>query len=151
MEIIFRKYRPNDFKELAEMVLGLYSKDGKKTTHMTIDKVALSVEKLTGVGSSGVIYIFETPSETIGYCFLNQFWSNEFSGQIQYVDELFVKPKYRSQGVGAQFFDFLQTNPENDSVAFMLETVKDNEKAIQFYQKIGFTRHHNHLMFKQLA
>ena len=151
MEVEFRKYRSSDFEELALMVLGLYSKDGQKATHMTPEKVALSVENLTGANSSGQIFIFEKAGERIGYAIVNRFWSNEFSGQILYVDELYVKPEHRSRGIGAQFFDFLQTNPENHSVAFMLETMHNNEKAIEFYKKNGFVPHHNYLMFKQLA
>jgi ribosomal protein S18 acetylase RimI-like enzyme len=151
MEFEFRKYRSSDFEELALMVLGLYSKDGQKATHMTTKKVALSVENLTGPMSLGQIFIFEKAGEPIGYSIVNRFWSNEFSGQILYVDELYVMPEHRSQGVGAHFFDFLQTNPENHSVAFMLETMYENEKAIEFYKKIGFNPHHNYLMFKQLV
>ena len=37
MELIFRKYRREDFEELAKMVLGLYSKDGTKATQMATD------------------------------------------------------------------------------------------------------------------
>ncbi|MBK9016072.1 MAG: hypothetical protein IPM82_19535 [Saprospiraceae bacterium] len=96
MEVEFRKYRSSDFKELALMVLGLYSKDGQKATHMTTEKVALSVENLTGPTSLGQIFIFEKGSVSIGYSIVNRFWSNEFSGQILYVDELYVKPEYRS-------------------------------------------------------
>ena len=49
-----------------------------------------------------------------------------------------MKPNYRSSGVGTQFFAYLEANPENDSVAFMLETVMNNENAIRFYKKMGF-------------
>ena len=151
MELTFRKYKTKNFEELAGMVLNLYSKDGTKTSHMTTEKVAISVEKLSGDRSSGQIFIFENKSEIVGYAILNLFWSNEFTGYITYVDELFVKPNYRSSGVGAQFFAYLEANPENDSVAFMLETVMNNENAIRFYKKMGFETHHNYLMFKQLA
>lgn len=151
MDVTFRHYSDDDFGVLIKMVLGQYSKDGLKPTNMSEEKIALSVEKLTVEGSNGQLFIFKKGAETIGYSIINRFWSNEFSGYILYIDELYVMPESRSQGVGAQFFDFLRTNPENESVAFMLETVRDNEKAIKFYQKLGFTTHHNHLMFNLLA
>jgi len=151
MAIDFRKYQTSDFDELTGMVLGLYSKDGQKDPHITPEKVALSVEILTADGSTGAILLFEKAGERIGYAIVNRFWSNEFSGQILYIDELFVKPAYRGLGVGDAFFDFLQTNPEFDSVAFMLETTPDNDKGIHFYKKNGFNAHHNYFMFKHLA
>lgn len=150
MEISFRNYRPTDFDELVSMVIGLYSKDGKQATHMSREKVALSVEKLTAAGSSGQLFIFEKSGEIAGYAIVNRFWSNEFSGQIGYLDELFVKPAYRSLGIGAQFFEHLSSNPAMDCVAFMLETVQGNNEAVRFYKKLGFETHHNHLMFKKI-
>lgn len=151
MEVIFRNYQPADFDALAQMVQGLYSKDGHSPTEMTIEKVALSAEKLCEEKSAGLIFLFEKASEAIGYSIVNRFWSNEFSGYILYIDELFVKPAFRNEGIGAQFLEYLQSNPGNDCVAFMLETVRTNEKAIRFYEKNGFGTHHNHLMFKRLA
>ncbi|MBI1223977.1 MAG: GNAT family N-acetyltransferase [Bacteroidetes bacterium] len=148
MEAIFRKYRPSDYKPLVQMVLGLYSKDGEKNTEMSEEKVSLSIRKLTAKASNGGIFIFEKLNQIIGYSIVNRFWSNEFSGQILYIDELYVKRDFRSHGVGAQFLQFLQTNLENDSVAFMLEAVLTNEKAIRFYKNNGFIEHHNHVMFK---
>lgn len=149
--ISFRKYSSHDLAELSEMVLGLYTKDGTKHSHMSHEKVALSVEMLTGPGSTGQVFLFEKNECPVGYAIVNRFWSNEFSGFIQYIDELFVKSEFRNLGIGADFFRFLEAMPQYDSVAFMLETVRDNEKAIRFYQKIGFDTHHNHLMFKNLA
>lgn len=151
MSVIFRKYELADLQDLVEMVIGLYTKDGTKTSGMTAEKVRLSAEKLTAESSTGSIFIFEKNGETIGYSIVNGFWSNEFSGQILYIDELFVRPAFRSQNIGSQFFDYLQAKPENDSVAFMLETVPTNENAIRFYKKLGFVTHHNHLLFKLLA
>jgi ribosomal protein S18 acetylase RimI-like enzyme len=150
MAFLFRDYRTDDFEALVEMVLGLYSKDSSKHTRMTEAKVALTVERLTAENNPGRLYIFEKAGATVGYCILNRFWSNEFSGNILYVDELFVSSAHRGSGMGEQFFRFIETNPENDFVAFMLETTPDNEKAINFYQRIGFETHHNHMMFKYL-
>ncbi|MCC6727593.1 MAG: GNAT family N-acetyltransferase [Saprospiraceae bacterium] len=150
MDLEFREYQPNDFESLAEMVLGLYSKDGSKATEMSREKVALSVERLTDSADPGKIFIFEKNGQIVGYCILNRFWSNEFSGYILYVDELFVQKANRGERIGERFFDHLAKLPENDFVAFMLETTPDNQKAINFYQRIGFSTHHNHLMFKQL-
>lgn len=151
MEVIFRKFNQDDFQQLAAMVLGLYTKDATRNSHMTVEKVKQTTEKMSSANSSGQIFIFEHDSQTIGYSIVNRFWSNEFSGEISYIDELFVKPNFRNLGISTQFFEFLENEHGNNAVAFMLETVHTNEKAIKFYQKIGFKTHHNHMMFKRLA
>lgn len=146
----FRKYQKGDFDELVSMVMGLYTKDGAKQSTMNREKISLTVEKLHTAYSNGSIILFENEGVTIGYSIVNWFWSNEFSGKILYIDELYVKPMARNAGVGQQFFEFIQQNLEFESVAFMLETTRDNDKAVNFYQRIGFIEHHNHLMFKYL-
>lgn len=151
MPILFRRYEAADFDHLAEMVLGLYTKDGQQASHITVGGVALSVEKLMGPTSSGQIYIFEENGLIAGYSIVNRFWSNEFSGYIFYIDELYVRPSHRNTGLGAAFFAYLEENTENDCVAFMLETAHSNEAAKRFYQKNGFGTHHNYLMFKHLG
>jgi GNAT superfamily N-acetyltransferase len=151
MSVQFRNYKAADFDDLAEMVLGLYTKDGQQASAMTVGNVALSVEQLTAPGSAGQIYIFEEKAAIAGYSIVNRFWSNEFAGYIFYIDELYVRPAFRNKGLGAQFFDYLEKNSDDGCVAFMLETVHSNEGAKRFYQKNGFDTHHNHLMFKHLG
>jgi GNAT superfamily N-acetyltransferase len=150
MDLAFREYKQSDFSTLVEMVLGLYTKDGTKATQMSAEKIALSIEPLISPSNPSEIIIFEANGETIGYCILNRFCSNEYSGWIGYVDELFIQPNHRSSGIGEQFFMYLEQNSKYKFVAFMLETVENNPKATRFYQRIGFELHHNLMLFKQL-
>ncbi len=150
MDLVFREYREDDFSNLVEMVMGLYTKDGSKPTQMSAEKVDFTVKQLSLPSNPGEIIMFDVKGETVGYCILNRFWSNEFSGFIGYVDELYIKLDCRSKGIGEQFFRHLEQNPKNDFVAFMLETVESNQRATRFYQRLGFELHHNLMMFKRL-
>jgi GNAT superfamily N-acetyltransferase len=148
MGLAFRAYRQSDFPNLVEMVLGLYTKDGSKSTQMSVEKIALSVERLILPSNNGEIIIFEESGKQIGYAIVNRFWSNEYSGWIGFIDELFIQPSHRNQGVGEQFFKELEQKSTHDFVAFMLETLESNPKATRFYQRIGFEPHHNMVLFK---
>ncbi len=151
MELNFREYQPSDFNLFVEMAMGLYTKDGSKSTQMSAEKLRLTVNQLTSDSNLGEIIIFEENGQTIGYCILNRFWSNEFSGLIGYIDELFIQPNFRSKGVGENFFKYLELNQRYRFVAFMLETVESNPRAIQFYKVVGFELHHNLMLFKRLG
>ncbi len=150
MDLAFREYRQSDFPIFVEMVLGLYTKDGSKSTQMSVEKIALSVEQLILPSNNGEILIFEENAQKIGYAIINRFWSNEYSGWIGFIDELFIQPSHRNHGIGEQFFKELETKSKYDFVAFMLETVESNPKATRFYQRIGFEPHNNLVLFKQL-
>ncbi|MBI5914035.1 MAG: GNAT family N-acetyltransferase [Bacteroidetes bacterium] len=151
METTFRDYHPPDFEVLKTMIFDLYSLDGKHGGPMTEAKIARTVEKFTGEPNRGRIFIFEKQREIAGYAIVNYFWSNEFGGEIRYIDELYVQPAFRNAGLGSRFFSFLEKFYQNDAVAFSLETTKENQKATALYRRLGFHAHHNFVMFKQLS
>lgn len=151
METMFRDYRPSDFEVLKTMIFDLYTHEGKHGGPMTETKIARTVDKFTREPNRGRIFIFEKQGEIAGYAIVNYFWSNEFGGEIRYIDELYVQPAFRNAGIGSRFFSFLEEFYQNDAVALTLETTRENQKATALYRRLGFNEHHNFVMFKQLS
>ena len=59
---------------------------------------------------------------------------------IYYVDDIVVKDNYRNQGIGSELFRYIEKQAlANNIVRIELDVWSFNEKAIQFYQKNGFT------------
>ncbi|BAZ14260.1 acetyltransferase [Calothrix sp. NIES-4071] len=144
----FRLYESSDYTAFEAMTLALYTEEIKGES-MSAVKIANTVSKLTDEPNRGCIYIFENQGNLIGYSILIYFWSNEFGGEILNIDELFIKREYRGQGIGGKFFEFLSNEFKNKAVAFCLETNKGNNRAYNFYQKLGFREHKNTVLFKQ--
>lgn len=70
-------------------------------------------------------------------------WSNEFSGNLINIDELYVKPDWRSKGIGSAFFDHL-FDTYNDKVSgYQLEVTPSNIEALNYYRKLGFIEKEN--------
>lgn len=65
----------------------------------------------------------------IGYARLINYWSNEYGGNILYIDELYVKSDYRSLGIQSTLFSYIEQHVNNNTVALCLKTFSQNKKA----------------------
>lgn len=82
-------------------------------------------------------YMLEQNGELAGYALLALTWSQEGGGFTVWVEELYVLPRFRGQGLGTDFFRTLrQLYPQ--ASRFRLEIEPDNEKAKALYTRMGF-------------
>ena len=66
------------------------------------------------------------------------YWSNEFGGNLLFVDELFVKPESRNRGIGRNFFEYINTERPFAGVVCALEVAPNNDRARRLYASLGF-------------
>ena len=78
-----------------------------------------------------------------GYALLIPCWSNEFGGNLVFVDELFVKPDARNRGIARRFFEFVSGTRPFEAVAAVLEASPANIRASRLYESVGFRRRQN--------
>lgn len=98
----------------------------------------------------GGIIVFEADTELVGYAILINFWSNEFGGNVLNVDELYVVPNWRGQGIGTGLMEYLITTKYNQAVMLQLEVSPDNERARKLYTSLGFVTYKNETLTKML-
>ncbi|MCI0439271.1 MAG: GNAT family N-acetyltransferase [Chloroflexi bacterium] len=149
VEVSFRDYESGDFGEFEAMALGLYSEDTEGQP-MSSAKIRSTVRELTARPEKGKIVIFENAEGIVGYAILIFFWSNEYGGDIIHVDELYVKPQWRSRGIASRFFDYLADYREERTVALMLEVHSLNRRALDLYLRRGFAQDASTHLFKRL-
>ena len=122
---------------VASMMASLYAEDpsphpiGQANFHRTIETLLTSP-------ASGQIILFTQSAAPVGYAILIPYWSNEFGGRILIVDELFVLPDHRGQGIAKIFFAHLKSTRPMQSVALALEVTPTNTRAQKLYQSLGF-------------
>ena len=81
-------------------------------------------------------FVFEENGEVQGYGMIAKSFSTEFGKPCIWVEDLYLKPEYRGQGIGSKFFEYLEQT-YTDCI-FRLEVEEENERAIRVYKKNGF-------------
>jgi len=79
-------------------------------------------------------------------------FSLEFGGIFALLDELYIGPTFRNQGVGEATLRFVEEQcREFGAATLRLETGTDNPDAVRFYERHGLTREARYLMTKRLS
>jgi len=135
----FRPYHFDDadFQHLSRYMHALYEED-IEGEEMTVSKVQKTVAHLRQHPSAGALTMIEVQDQVVGYGLTINYWSNEYGGNYVGIDELYIHPSFRSQGIGTRFFDYLRTEFLPDAVAFELQVMPENTRALQLYLRLGF-------------
>lgn len=81
-------------------------------------------------------YVFEGGQEILGYAMAAKSFSTEFGKPCIWIEDIYVKPEYRSEGLGKAFFSFLFE--KYDGCVFRLEAEEENSGAVRLYERSGF-------------
>ena len=81
-------------------------------------------------------FVFEENGEILVYGMIAKSFSTEFGKPCSWVDDVYLNPEYRGQGIGSKFFEYLEQ--KYTECIFRLEVEEENERAIHVYEKNGF-------------
>ena len=82
-------------------------------------------------------FVFEQDGGILGYAMIAKSFSTEFGKPCIWIEDIYIKPDFRGQGIASAFFHHLNTTFQN--CIFRLEVEPENTKAIRTYEKNGFT------------
>lgn len=112
----------------------------------------LTLEDLFERPTAGRIYLIQKEQKIVGYVFLSFYFSIEFGGRTAFIDELFVLPRDRGQGIGSKVINLIEQKClELNLKAIHLESERTNEGATALYLKLGFVDYDRRLMTKKLV
>lgn len=89
------------------------------------------------------IIIYEENNNLFGLAVVSYNQYNEtydrYSKRIYSIDELMVSPDFQNKGIGKKIIDFIKHDAiEKGFTIIELDVYSFNEKAIKFYQNVGF-------------
>lgn len=146
MELHFLPYAPEYKNPLIQLIFGLYEADAAGET-ITQAKIEQTIVAFQNTPSLGDIILVTNKNKPIGYAILINYWSNEYGGIIKFIDEIYIDQSFRGRGIGSQFINHLIQERFANAVAFALEVMPNNTRAVELYQKLGFREDGRHHLF----
>lgn len=113
-------------------------------------KIRKTFAALAADPNKGEILVIEELGVIVGYALLANFWSNEWGGNVLFLDEIYVKPEFRGQGRGRGLIEYLIKKKYNRATAIQLEVSPTNKKAEKIYRDIGFRPYENNYFLYNL-
>jgi GNAT superfamily N-acetyltransferase len=75
-----------------------------------------------------------------GYALLSFTWSNEAGGLCVLLEEVYIPPRFRGEGLGSALIRYVEEEYGGTSRRFRLEVAQSNERAIRLYERMGYKR-----------
>ena len=145
----FARAQEGDLADLLAMVRAFYAIDAYPFDEAIAHSAASG---LIADPALGAIWLMRTGGQLAGYVVLTLGYSLEFHGRDAFVDELFVLPAFRNQGVGTRALRFIEEQCRSLGVqALHLEVERGNTTAQRLYRGLGFRDHDRYLMSKWIA
>ncbi len=142
----FRSVQKEDLPSIANMMRDLYASLGVEETYMGPEKIAATFAYLFSPQNHLHLDVFEVQGKMAGYALNFDFWYNELGGKVLQVDELYVLPIFRGQGIASQYLEILSIR--TDYMALMLEVLPNNTKAMEVYKRAGFEPKETRTLYK---
>ena len=134
-----------DLSIIQKLCDELYSEDPNIASLRV--NIALTQKEFALTPEKGRLLALKDGDTVIGYCIIIFFWSNEYSGDLIEIDELYIAKSHQGLGIGTQLFKWLQSNYLRCK-GFSLQVADKNARASKWYADLGFKPSRNqHLLW----
>ena len=134
---MIRRLTENDRKIYIEMAREFYHSDA--VLHPIPDEYFVrTVEEALRSDVYAEIFLFECDEEAAGYGMIAKTFSQEAGGYVWWIEEIYIREKFRSRGLGREFFRYLEDKKGKDVTRLRLEVEAENTRAVSLYERLGY-------------
>ncbi len=142
----FRAAGHADTETLVPMMRGLYEHD---QSFFDEPHARQALAALLDQPAWGRVFVIQRDDKPVGYLVLTFGYSLEYRGRDALVDELYLEPDARGQGLGTAALCFAEEVCRAEGIgALHLEVERANTRAQAVYRQFGFHHHDRFLMTK---
>ena len=142
-----------DINLILAFCRALNEEDPSFTGEITFDEASVrgALEELLANPSLGRAWLVFGDNSPIGYTVLTFGFSLESHGRDGILDEIYISPTYRGQGIGSRVVEFVEAEARRLGLKKLyLEVERNNQQARALYQKLGFQDFNRYLLNKRL-
>ena len=81
-------------------------------------------------------FLIEYDGSVAGFALISKTFSQEAGGLVIWIEELYIREKYRSKGLGHEFFEFIEK--KRPAARYRLEIEPENSRARALYENLGY-------------
>ncbi len=145
----FKPIEIKDISFITQMMQDFYAIDNYPMNIEVTQELFQEFITNENLGKSWLIY---SENEKVGYFILTFIFSFEYGGKIAFIDELYIKEKFRGKGIGKQAIQFIQSEVPKLSLKLLyLEVEIHNKNAQKLYIAHDFVIHNRKLMKYKIA
>jgi ribosomal protein S18 acetylase RimI-like enzyme len=135
MDVQILPVTTEDVETLLAMAKAFHAEDG----HPLSPAGEAALSQLAFGDPFGRAWIARTGGRAAGYVVITMGFSIEYGGRDGFVDDLYVMPEMRKQGLGRKCLDFAISQAAGLGIRTLhLEVEKANTQASEFYRSAGF-------------
>ena len=132
---MIRRMQAQDRNAVLEMMRVFYASEAV-LSNGSEEIFAADFENCVGDSPYLEGYIFEEAREIQGYGMVAKSFSTEFGKPCIWIEDLYIKDRYRGQGIGSLFLHYV--GKQYPDAVLRLEVEPENESAVKVYEKCGF-------------
>ena len=133
---MIRKAKPTDLGNLLDLLEKQFLEH--RIPFEAEDQIA-ALGQLLARDELGFVLLLEEEGQTIGFGVISFAWTLEHGGKSAWLDELYVQPGYRNEGLGSKIIDrALKDAQISGCRALDLEVDVGNNRAEKLYKRYGF-------------
>lgn len=111
--------------------------------------VSAGVAAILSDSAKGLYFVAEVDGAVVGQLMITYEWSDWRNGNLWWIQSVYVKPEFRSQGVFRALFEHLKSlaRASNDVAGLRLYMHAENDRARRTYEHLGM-KHSDYEIFE---
>ena len=146
--IEFRPLAEADRDTVVGLIRAYYAGEGYEFSRPDIER---ALDEIAGGGGLGFLWLIERQGVPVGYFCIAAGFSLEAGGHDYFLDEVYVMPEARGEGIGTAASEFAeQQSRALGARRLSLVTERANPRARAFYEARGYKTHDRDMLSKDL-
>lgn len=145
---MIRKINKTDELEFFKMAQVFYN-SGAVSGHISDKAIKDTFSNIVNDSPFIKGYLIIIDDEIAGFFTISFTFQTQYGKPVMLFEDLYIKDDFQGQGIGSKIFDYLEKEYSYGIGSIRLEVEKNNKRAIDLYEKLGYQKSSYYHMIKE--